>query len=153
MATGSDELDEIDEEIIRMLQANARISIAEMARELNTLTENAIRYRIDKLESRGYIKNYTVQLDYQKFGKTLIVIFNFNIAPKHIDGAIRYLDSLENMTDIYLTSGSNNLVAVGYFTDQDEVTKFVTEDLRRINLVTFDSLTVLQRIRHRLYGI
>jgi len=153
MANDIEELDDIDEEIIRLLQANARMSIAEIAREIDELTENAIRYRIEKLETKGFIKNYTVQLDYQKFGKHLIVIFNFNIAPKNLDNTVKYLDTLENMTDIYMTSGSNNVVAIGYFSDQNEVTKFITEELKKINPVSYDSITVLQRIRHRLYGI
>lgn len=147
------QLDEIDEEIIRLLQANSRMTIADMAREIDELTENAIRYRIEKLEANGFIKNYTIQLDFQKFGMNQIIIFNLNLAPKHIENALRFLESLDNITDVYLTSGSNTIVAIGYFRDPQDVTTFVTDTLKKINVINFDIITVLKRIKHVLYGI
>jgi DNA-binding Lrp family transcriptional regulator len=146
-------LDGIDEEIIRLLQSNARMTIADMAREINELTENAIRYRIEKLEANGYIKNYTVQLDFEKFGMNQIVILNLNLAPKNIEKALKFLEGLDNITDVYLTSGKNSIVAIGYFRNQQDVTTFVTDQLKKINVITFDIITILKRVKHRLYGI
>lgn len=153
MVNHSNDLDEIDEEIVRLLQRNARISVADICREIGELTENAIRYRINKLEEKGYIKNYTIQLDFKKFGKNQVVIFNLNVPPKNIQDAVTYLESFDNITDIYLTSGKNTIVAIGYFEDNKDVSRFVTENLKRIKTTDFDIITVLDRVKHRLYGI
>ncbi len=43
-------LDNIDKKIIKLLWENARTTIADIARKIGKLTENAIRYRIERLE-------------------------------------------------------------------------------------------------------
>ena len=53
-----DMLDNIDKQIIKFLQENSRKTVVDIAKEINELTENAIRYRIDRLESEGYISDY-----------------------------------------------------------------------------------------------
>ena len=153
VSENSNELDEIDEEIIRLLQQNARMSIADIAREIGELTENAIRYRINKLESSGYIKNYTIQLDSKKFGKNQVAIFNINVSPKYIEDAVKFFSSIDYFTDIYLTTGKYKIIAIGYFSDNEDLTRFVTEDLKKIKTNDFDIITVLDRIQHKLYGI
>ena len=62
-----EELDNIDKRIIQLLQENSRITLVDIAKEIGELTENAIRYRIDKLEDEGFIANYTIRLNPKKF--------------------------------------------------------------------------------------
>lgn len=55
-------MDEIDSIILDLLQDNARISQADIARVVG-LAPSAVLERIRKLESRGVIKGYTALLD------------------------------------------------------------------------------------------
>jgi Lrp/AsnC family leucine-responsive transcriptional regulator len=55
-------IDEIDASILELLQENARISQAEVARVVG-LAPSAVLERIRKLESRGVIKGYTALVD------------------------------------------------------------------------------------------
>lgn len=52
-------LDKTDEQILRELKANGRISHAELSAKVN-LSRNAVRVRIERLEREGFIKGYTI---------------------------------------------------------------------------------------------
>ena len=60
-------IDEVDRKILTILQKNARESNAQIARELG-LAPSGIHERIRKLEKRGVITGYTVNLDSAKLG-------------------------------------------------------------------------------------
>lgn len=147
------ELDDIDKKIIKMLHDNSRIHVAEIARRIGNLTENAIRYRIDKLESEGYISDYTIRLDPKKFGKNISAIFNLNVLPENINRALEHLKSMDCLTEVYLTTGAFSIIAIGYFEDRNELTRFITGNLKKIKMIDYDVITVLQRIKHELYSI
>jgi Lrp/AsnC family leucine-responsive transcriptional regulator len=54
--------DAIDQKILTMLQSDARISTAEIARNLD-MAGSGIHERIKKLEERGVIRGYLAQVD------------------------------------------------------------------------------------------
>jgi Lrp/AsnC family leucine-responsive transcriptional regulator len=57
-----DMLDQIDRAILTRLQRNARVTNAEIARELR-MAPSAILERIRKLEQRGVLQGYTARVD------------------------------------------------------------------------------------------
>lgn len=153
MTNDADQLDEIDRQIIRLLQDNSRMTVADIAREIDELTENAIRYRIDRLESENYILDYTIQLNQKKFGKNITAIFNLNVLPENIKETLDHLKSIGYLTEIYLTTGRYSIIAIGYFEDNTAIAEFITGNLKSIEMIDFDVITVLERVKHELYGI
>ncbi|UCF08738.1 MAG: Lrp/AsnC family transcriptional regulator [Thermoplasmata archaeon] len=147
------ELDKIDLKLITMLQNNARMSVAEMAREIGKLTENAIRYRIGRLESEGYILEYTARLDPQMFGKNITAFFNLNVLPENIDSAVDYLKKIDYLTDVFITTGRYTITAIGFFEDRGEITRFITDNLKRIRMIDFDVITVLHKVKYEPFRI
>lgn len=147
------DLDDIDEQIIKLLQANSRITLVDIAREIGEITENAIRNRIDKLEEEGYISEYTIRLNPKKFGKNILTIFNFNVLPEQIPSALRKLRAIDRLTDVYLTTGRYSIIAIGYFEDHQAVSKFIKEEIKGIKIVDYDVITVLEKVKNELYGI
>ncbi|MBM3977306.1 MAG: Lrp/AsnC family transcriptional regulator [Planctomycetes bacterium] len=63
-------LDPIDLRILQLLQPNARISNADVARELS-MAPSAILERIRKLEQRGLIQAYETRVEPRKVGLSL----------------------------------------------------------------------------------
>jgi len=63
--------DDIDRAILRQLQANARISNADVAREIG-MAPSAVLERIRKLEARGVIQGYETRLDAEALGCGLL---------------------------------------------------------------------------------
>jgi len=64
-------IDETDRAILAMLQENARVPNAEIARRVG-MAPSAILERIRKLEERGIIEGYAVRLDPEKLGCGLL---------------------------------------------------------------------------------
>lgn len=71
----------VDNKILEILQQDVRTPISKIAKEVG-LSENGVRYRLEKLEKEGYIKSYTILLNPRKFGKKLLAIFNLEVEPK-----------------------------------------------------------------------
>ncbi|WP_407355350.1 Lrp/AsnC family transcriptional regulator [Methanolobus sp. WCC5] len=117
-----------DEIILSMLQNGARTPISEIAKKVG-LSENGVRYRLEKLEDEGYIKNYTVLLNPKKFGKRTFAIFNLEMEPKKTKESIRKLVLIEEFIKIYQTTGQYSIKAFGLFNDEEELTTFINNRL------------------------
>jgi Lrp/AsnC family transcriptional regulator, leucine-responsive regulatory protein len=75
--------DEIDKKIVTILQQNARISNADIARQLD-MAPSAIFERIRKLEARGTIKGYEARIDPVALDRSLLA-FVFVRAEEKLD--------------------------------------------------------------------
>ena len=64
-------IDEIDSKIIELLQDNARIAQADVARAVG-LAPSAVLERIRKLETRGVIRGYTALVDPRTLGQGML---------------------------------------------------------------------------------
>jgi len=64
-------LDRIDQKILRQLQANARITNADLARSVN-LSPTPCLERVRRLEAEAYILDYVTLLNPQKLGAGVI---------------------------------------------------------------------------------
>jgi Lrp/AsnC family leucine-responsive transcriptional regulator len=65
MPTEVPELDAYDTRILDELQRDARISMAELGRQVH-LSQPAVTERVRKLEMAGFIKGYRAVVDYQR---------------------------------------------------------------------------------------
>lgn len=63
--------DDIDRQIVNIIQKDARISVAEIARQLG-MAPSGILERVRKLEARGVIRGYEARLDPQALGRGLL---------------------------------------------------------------------------------
>ena len=68
-------IDELDRTILNIIQLDARISNADIARQVN-LAPSAVLERLRKLEERGFVRGFFAELDARKlgFGLTAFVL-------------------------------------------------------------------------------
>src|SRR5438477_10939521 len=71
--------DEIDRKILRLLQENARISYAELGRQVG-LTTPAVIERVRKLEDGGIITGYRADIDTAKVGLSITAFIRMSIS-------------------------------------------------------------------------
>jgi DNA-binding Lrp family transcriptional regulator len=64
------ELDDVDQRIIGLLQANARQRLADIGAQVS-LSVSAVKRRIDRLEADGVIVGYRAVIDQDKLGRRL----------------------------------------------------------------------------------
>jgi Lrp/AsnC family transcriptional regulator, leucine-responsive regulatory protein len=63
-------MDKTDREIIRLLQADGRMSHEQISKEIN-LSRPAVHDRIRRLETAGVIRGYSAQVDWDALGLSL----------------------------------------------------------------------------------
>jgi Lrp/AsnC family transcriptional regulator for asnA, asnC and gidA len=142
-----------DELILSILQQGARTPISEIAKEVD-LSENGVRYRLEKLEDEGYIKNYTVLLNPKKFGKRTFAIFNLEMEPKKTKESIKKLMDIEELIKIYQTTGQYSIKAFGLFNDEEELTNFINNRLLyEIPVQNYSVEIITKNIKDSIYHI
>jgi Lrp/AsnC family transcriptional regulator, leucine-responsive regulatory protein len=67
--------DELDLRLLELLQHNPRATYAELAEKIG-LSRDGIKYRIARLEKRGIVKGYALQLDYSLLGLSNTSLLN-----------------------------------------------------------------------------
>ena len=72
-------IDSVDAHLLRLLQADGRLSIARLAEEL-ALTAAAVRERLGRLSRKGYILGYVAVLNEAKFHSGLVVFAAVRLA-------------------------------------------------------------------------
>lgn len=70
------QLDQFDIRILEELRRNSRISHSDLAKKIH-LSRNAVRSRIERLESNGYIAGYTIRQGAQNPHTSLLVALIF----------------------------------------------------------------------------
>lgn len=87
-------LDNIDKELLRLLDNDSRLSIAELAKQLS-VTRDQIAYRMTNFDSNNLITRYTVTFNPYKLGLTLYKMYlTLEQGGKHAGKIINYLKEL-----------------------------------------------------------
>ena len=76
-STGVIELDDINQELIDLLQDDARLSYRELGARIG-LSAPAIAERIRKLEDAGVIVGYRAMVDYEQIGFPVLCVIRLN---------------------------------------------------------------------------
>lgn len=118
----------VDNKILEILQRDVRTPISKIAKEVG-LSENGVRYRLEKLEKEGYIKSYTILLNPRKFGKNLLAIFNLEVEPKAMMTTLPKLVELAEFIKVYQTTGQFSINAIGLFDNEESLTMFINNKL------------------------
>src|SRR5260370_8587307 len=101
-------IDEIDATILDLLQENARISQADIARVVG-LAPSAVLERIRKLESRGVIKGYAALVDPRELDQSMLafVAVRSEEAPGD-DSVSRALAQCPQVLDLHHVPGQHS---------------------------------------------
>lgn len=139
-----DLLDELDHEIIRRLQFG-RVSNTDLARQLNT-SESTIRKRVDRLLHAEIIRIAAVANPQKLYPVTAIL--GIQAVPNKISDVAKALEELTELRFIALTTGVYDFIAEAWFREQDDLRRFLTDRLLRIDgMARVETAHVLQYIR------
>lgn len=143
-------LDTIDQQIIKLLQINGKVTIKEIANKLN-LTTSPIFERIKRLEKEEIIKGYTALVDPKKVDKGQIVFCNISM-PNYNDKNIKEFENkvgfMPEVLECYHIAGVVDYQMKVLVKDIDAYDKF----LQKISLLPMvrvhSSVVVLRQIKH-----
>lgn len=143
-------LDRIDRKIIHELDINSRQSYKSIAKKIR-LSKDAAKYRIEKLESNGIIKQYQTILDTGKLGymsfRLLLKFKNTDIAKEK--EIIEYLKSNEKINWLVSVEGEWDLNTWILCKRVDEINKIIKELIMRYgNFIEKRQISIFTKITY-----
>lgn len=119
-------LDAINYHILRLLQENARISNAQIARNVG-VTSPAVAERIRKMEDTGVIKGYTAKLSHYDLGYQLRAIITLRAFMGRLKAFLEKVQSFDEVTNCYRITGNENIVMEVVLDNQKHLEQFIDQ--------------------------
>ena len=92
-------LDELDQKIIQLLIENSRISYSDIG-EKTGISRVAVKARIQALEKKGVIEEYTTIINPQKISGAVSSYFEIEIKPDHLSQVTDILYKVDTLPGI-----------------------------------------------------
>ena len=102
-------MDDLDRNILGLLGADARMSVATLARRLK-VARSTIQARLERLESTGIIAGYTLKLGEEARQGRLRASVLLTIEPRAQAGILSRLKSIAEVERVFTTSGRFDLL-------------------------------------------
>lgn len=140
-------LDEIDRSIINLLTHNARMSYVDIGEAVG-LSRVAVKARINLLESKGIIEEYTTIINPQKIGSAVSSYYEIEIKPVNYQEVVNILNANDTVTQIYQVSGKNKLHVHAVSEDSEAMESFLNEVIHKLpGVLSLSCSIILSRIK------
>jgi DNA-binding Lrp family transcriptional regulator len=93
------DLDQIDQTLLRYIQADARLSNAELARRLD-LSPTGLQKRLRKLEDAGVITHYVTLVDRESLGFDMLCFIQVTLQRHELDAIHKFKSSIRAMPEV-----------------------------------------------------
>jgi len=123
-------LDQLDQAIVEKLARDARTSNRAIAAELG-VTEGTIRTRIKRLQGEGLIQ-FTVVRDFRMAGSPNLCMLGIDADPSKVPALAQALRALPEINCVIVMLGRYSLLAMGLFTNIEQLNDVVTEKIRTL---------------------
>lgn len=102
------ELDETDRKLLNLLQGDAKVPYAKLAKRLG-ISSSGIHKRVKRLMDAGVIKKFVVVVDSQAVGKKLKAFIGVSTSPGTCGGVIAQLNRRPEVLEIHEVVGEHDL--------------------------------------------
>ena len=156
-----DGLDSLDQEIVQLLIENARASYSEIGDKVG-LSRVAVKSRIQALEQRGIIEEYTTIINPQKISGAVSCYFEIESLPETLAEITEILKQNETITQVYRVTGKDKLHVHAVASSNEEMEKLMhyevgeareQEDGSFVVPVTVEPADVYQTLEQHSYDV
>ena len=117
-------LDKLDREIVQLLIENARISYSDIGVKIG-ISRVAVKARIQALEQKGIIEEYTTVINPQKISGAVSCYFEIETTPNSLSNVTEILNQDNTVTQIYRVTGKDKLHVHAVAASAEEMEKFL----------------------------
>ena len=139
-------IDEIDRRLIDILLQDARRSLKELAAEVG-LSSPSVSERLRRLEERGIIRAFTVDIDPQALGYTLQAIIRIKPLPGRLHVVQKLIEDIPQFAECDKVTGEDCFIARLFLRSIDELDRIL--DTIADKAETNTSIVKAQPIRRR----
>ncbi|NLI36442.1 MAG: winged helix-turn-helix transcriptional regulator [Bacteroidales bacterium] len=142
-------LDELDEQILKIVINNARIPFLEVARACN-VSGAAVHQRIRKLTDIGIIKGSNYIVDPEKMGyETCAFIGIYLKDPELFDDVVAALSKVQEVVECHYTTGKYDMFIKMYARNNRHLMKIIHDKLQGIGIARTETLISFTEGLHR----
>jgi len=141
------DLDDIDKNILRILQENARTSYREIQDRLG-ISIGTIHNRISKLKNEEIIEGYTLRLNNVKLGYKLTFLIRINVDGKHTEEILDDIKDIPEVCSIFHTTGEQSAALICRFRESEDVHSFIRELNKREYVNRTNSNMILKEYKN-----
>ena len=142
-----DGLDTIDQQILQLLIQNARASYSDIGQRIG-ISRVAVKSRIQALEQKGIIEEYTTIVNPQKISGAMSCYFEIETSPESLGQVTRILEQNEIITQIYRVTGRNKLHVHAVASSNEEMEKLIQEVIDPLpGVVSCGCNVILSRVK------
>ncbi len=145
-------LDKIDRNILEILQANAKITNAQLSKEIG-LSPAPTLERVKKLENSGIIKSYHAKLDTEKVGlgvSTFVQVTLVGHNKENIDVFMKEINNINEIIECHHITGSGDFILKVIAKDIASYQKLMLERVSEISVVdNLQSMVILSTFKDR----
>ena len=123
-----DGLDELDQKILQLLIHNARISYSEIGKQIG-LSRVAVKMRVNALEEKGIIEEYTTIINPQKISGAVSCYFDIETLPDQLMNVAQILKQNETITQIYRVTSKSRLHVHAVAASAQEMETLITQTM------------------------
>lgn len=124
-------LDQLDKEIIDLLTKDGRMSCAVIAREIGTVSERSVRYRLEKLLEENIIRINATPVP-QALGYSIVADVFIEVEVGQVLEIAHKIASYENVSYVACSTGESDISIQIITQNNRELYEFVTEVLGKI---------------------
>ena len=124
-------LDALDQQIVSLLIENARLSYSDIGEKVG-LSRVAVKSRIQALEQRGVIEEYTTIINPQKISGAVSCYFEIETAPDTLAEVAELLRRNDTVTQIYRVTGKSKLHVHAVAASGEEMERLICGTIDRL---------------------
>ena len=102
-------MDTYGRKLLHELQANARLSVAELGRRIG-LSPTATAERLRQMEEVGIIHGYTVDIDREAMGLEVMAFIRMSCNGQHYHRLLEFVQTLEEVRECHHLTGGDDLL-------------------------------------------
>ena len=141
------ELDQIDKQILKILQDDAKASLREIESQIK-LSPTSIRLRIDRLKNKNVIKKFTTLIDCRHIGYREMVMISLRVnSTRSLKDLKSRIEEMNKVKYAYIVTGEYPLFVMAKCLDHSDSLDLI-EDLRNLpGVEELKTQIVLDRIK------
>lgn len=135
-------LDELDQKIIQLLVKNARMSYSDIGEKIG-ISRVAVKARIQALENKGIIEEYTTIINPQKINGAVSCYFEIETKPDSFKEVTDILNKNNIVTQIYRVTGRDKLHVHAVASSNEEMERFLHDVIDTLSGVLSCSCNII----------
>jgi Lrp/AsnC family leucine-responsive transcriptional regulator len=117
-------LDATNISLLRELEADARLSLAELGRRVG-LSSPAVADRLERLEEAGVIRGYRAELDPRALGYELAVVLRIRPAPRELKKVAELAQRTPEVVECHRITGDDCYLMKAHVRDVDHMEEVI----------------------------